>query len=263
MFHFSQLSKKEMVTYGKFIFVVFIIVSSFFARSIIFEPIPIKEQLKTTDVIIHGHYERVHGYKKDDTIGMEFTEHSLQLISIAGINHQGRRQRFITLGGRTQEISGVPQFRAGEEVVLLLINTPHGDIIQHLSLGKYNVVDRNGRKFLVNSAFPKDNNLSNFSFEQFNKYVKERFGNDLEIVNNSVPINKENTKKSRIAHQLIKSSLTKQPQFVKKSQRKTASSNKVHNEESSSTFFWYLMASIVLVLLTISVSYFFTKASRN
>ena len=184
---------------NKYIFVVCLMFFSFFARSTSMNPVPIEEQLRTSDGIIHGHYK---GIQQDDKIdqvtGIVFTEHSLELISTAGINPQKKRYEFLTVGGVWQgirhEIPGAPRFEEDEEIVLLLKNGSMGHIIHNSSLGKYSVVNRDGQKILVNDVAPDDNRLSNFSFDQFNGYVRERFGSNLERVRVSANLRKSKKK---------------------------------------------------------------------
>ena len=173
---------------NKYIFVVCLMFFSFFARATNMNSVPIiEEQLRTSDGVVHGYYN---GIIKDDVLdqatGIVFTKHSLELISAAGINPQKKRYEFVTVGGVWQgirhKIPGTPEFERDEEVVLVLKSGTMGYIVHNSSLGKYRVVNRNGQKILVNAMAPNDNRTSNFSFDQFNRYVRERFGSNLRRV---------------------------------------------------------------------------------
>ena len=256
-----------MNSYNKYRLIAYLTVFSFFARSSIFKPVPIEEQLKTADAVIHGSYERIQGYKNDNTMGMVFTEHSLKLISTAGVRPQGLRYKFLTPGGVwqgvVQELSSAPRFEENEEVLLLLkSNAGGGYSLHNSSLGKYNVIDRDGQKILVNDVFPDDKRLSNFSFDQFNRYVRERFGNNLERVPITVSTSKKSLRESKKLPRPIK-----KPPLMKKPQRQLSSvksfQDKVQDKDSSPTFSWSLLASLALasVLLPVLGYYFFTKKS--
>ena len=151
----------------------------------LFLPLPIEDQLDRTDVVVHGTYHDSHGVERDST-GILLTEHSLNLFSAAGIETNEHSYRFLTLGGQqdgvVQTHEGAAHFQDGEEVVLLLRNTPHGSLMGNRSLSKYRVIQKEGEKYLVNSIFPDQEELSNFSLEHFNGLVERKFGSGLRRV---------------------------------------------------------------------------------
>ena len=212
-----------------------------FLKATLLKPLSIEEHLTNSSAVIHGHYKEKLGSKKDSTTGFIFTEHSLDLIATAGLNEREiPDHKFVTHGGEyegiTQEIEGSPTFNKGEEVVLLLRKTRSGYVVNNLSLGKYEVTSRDGRKILVNSAFPGNDTLSNISLDQFNGYVQGRFGHELAEIKKTVFHHSNSTDKSEIKKE--------------KSSRESPSSTHETQERELASF---SSKSPVLILVAISV----------
>ncbi len=194
-------------------------------------PIPIRDQIRSTDVIVHGVYTKSNG-TKSPIAGVIVKEHSLKLISIVGINHHKivnkLNFKFLTYEGHqtTQHKKYIPQFRTGEEVVLFLKSTGHGYTLNNNALGKYKIVNSKGKKYLVHEVFPENENLSNLSFAKVNTYIEEEFGNTLSIAQNRFIYKGSTKKKERLPASLANS----------------ASSKNTEDKQIPLHFIWPLMA---------------------
>ena len=149
------------------------------------KPIVIEGQLREADAVIHGTYNR-RRYKRLNT-GKVVTEHELRLGSVAGIEQHDIIDRvhykFYTPGGvwqgQTFGSEEVPEFRSGEEVVLLLKRTDHGYFVSNPALGTYRVKQKGRERQLVNGALPKGGRFSKIPFQEFDGYIEGRFGKGL------------------------------------------------------------------------------------
>ena len=164
-------------------------------------PTPIRDQIRISDAVVHGFYNKYRGMKRP-TKGVIVQEHSLNLISIVGVNHHKivnkRSYKFLTHGGEwpqtDQNHKYILQFKNGEEVVLFLKATDYGYSVNNHALGKYKVVSNGRKKYLVNEAFPENKRLSNLPFETVNTYIEEKFGTTLGATQNRF-VYKETMKK--------------------------------------------------------------------
>ena len=189
----------------KYFLVLFLIflVSLENATSLI--PIPIKDQIRSSDAVVHGFYNRSKGTKRP-TEEVVVQEHSLNLISIVGVNYHTivnkRNYTFLTFGDTLR-------IKEGEEVVLFLKSTNHGYRVNHHALGKYKVIHKGRKKYLINEAFPKNEQLSNLSFEKVNTYIEEKFGKVLGATQNRFVYKGSTTNKGRSIASLSTSSNSK------------------------------------------------------
>lgn len=141
------------------LFVLFLFSKGSLAATFI--PISYDEQIRNSDAIVHAVYKGK-AYKKLGE-GEVVTVNSFTLKGSSGISHSGLINKndfkVITPGGvwdnHTYKLSGSPEFKDGEEVVLFLKKTGAGFSVMNLSLGKYTIEEEGQEKYIRNAVFPE------------------------------------------------------------------------------------------------------------
>ena len=167
-----------------------------------FVPLPLDRQLKTSYGAIHAIYQGS-SYKKLSS-GDVVTSASFKILETAGIkNHEIiNKNDFKVLypGGKWQglvyRVPGAPTFKEGEEVVLLLNKGSRGFMINNLKMGKYEVFEEDGKRFLGSSAFRSHPKLGKISFYHFERKLLSVFGSNFETIHHDKYIAYQNDDKN-------------------------------------------------------------------
>lgn len=170
------------------IILLFLLVS-FVAMGATFVPISLDHQLRESSGVIRGEYLGS-SYKKSAN-GDVITEASFKLKSMAGLKHHQiinkNNFKIIYPGGKWQgvvyQVTGSPEFKKGEDAILLISKGPLGYMPTNLALGKYSIDREFGKEFISSVVFPSKDNLSQIPYEKFNQKIEDRFGSGLGEVN--------------------------------------------------------------------------------
>ncbi len=155
------------------------------AMATTYYPLPIHKQLDESKAVIKGEYQGA-TYKKTSS-GEIVTVASFKVEDYVGLkeNEILNKQDFKVIfpGGKWNKmvytIDGSPKFQKGESTVLFLNKSRHGFILNGLSLGKYNIVKKDGEVGVSSSVFPNHPKLGFIPLEQFNMELDDRFGKKL------------------------------------------------------------------------------------
>lgn len=143
-----------------------------------FAPLTIQEKVKHSDAVVLGTVISSH-FKKDKN--MIVTEVILDVKESTGLqfNQIVSRKSFKVRypggkwGGLVHKIEGVPEFKKGEEVVLLLRYDRNAFWIHHLAAGKFSKIIRGDEEFLISSIFSKRMGIGLISFSNFEQILKK------------------------------------------------------------------------------------------
>jgi hypothetical protein len=139
---------------------------SFNMRATTFIPLSIEQQMRDATGVIRGIYQGS-SYKKERNDKV-VTEASFKIKTMSGIkNHEVINKnnfKVIFPGGKwhgvTYQITGTPDFKVGEEVVLLITKTNMGFFLTNLALGKYTIKKEFGKEYLTSVVFPNNAKLN-------------------------------------------------------------------------------------------------------
>lgn len=141
----------------------------------LFVPQPLSRQMSEASFVIQGQFLHQTSYM----LGKQIVTESVFDVSKALQGERLEQIKVLTPGGQigdlVQAIDGVPVFKKNEEVVLLLKSSPQGYWVHNLALGKYLVLEKDGKKILHSEIFPSDKNLSKIPYSQFEKEVERHF----------------------------------------------------------------------------------------
>jgi len=161
------------------------LVACFQAMATTYYPLPIDKQLNESKAVIKGEYQGA-TYKKTST-GEIVTVASFKIEDSVGLkqNEMLNKNDFKVIfpGGKWNKmvytIDGAPQFSQGESSVLILNKSPYGFVLNGLSLGKYEIVKKDGQLGLMSSVFPDHPKLGFIALDSFNTSLNDRFGSKL------------------------------------------------------------------------------------
>lgn len=161
-----------------YLFLLFsLLVNSIPALGTIFVPQPLSEQIKDASSVIQGKY--LEQSTRALSSGSFITESTFQLTKALEGEHQGAVIKVLTpggqLGNKVQMIDGTPIFKKNEEVVLLLKKSPEGYWVHNLALGKYLLIESQGKQFLHSEIFAHNPLLAKFPYEKFEQLITEHF----------------------------------------------------------------------------------------
>lgn len=151
-------------------------------------PLPLEKQLTESQAVIKGEYQGA-TYKK--AAGGEIvTVASFKILESMGLkdNEVLNRSDFkiIFPGGKWNNmiytIDGAPRFTQGEQSVLLLNKSKYGFVLNGLSLGKYDIVKKDGVVGLASAIFPNHPKLGFIELNTFNQGLTARYGKKLTSV---------------------------------------------------------------------------------
>lgn len=155
------------------------------AMATTYYPLPIHKQLDESKAVIKGEYQGA-TYKKTET-GEIVTVASFKVEDSVGLkeNEILNKQDFKVIfpGGKWNKmvytIEGAPRFHIGESSILFLNKSRHGFVLTGLSLGKYEIVKKDGEYGISSSVFPNHPKLGFIPMSEFNSELGERFGKKL------------------------------------------------------------------------------------
>lgn len=155
------------------------------AMATTYYPLPIHKQLDESKAVIKGEYQGA-TYKKTST-GEIVTVASFRVDDYVGLkeNEILNKQDFKVIfpGGKWNKmvytIDGAPKFQKGESTVLFLNKSRHGFVLNGLSLGKYDIIKKDGEVGVSSSVFPNHPKLGFIPLEEFNSELDDRFGKKL------------------------------------------------------------------------------------
>jgi len=213
-----------------FIFILF----SWFSVATTFVVQSVEDQLRESDAILEGHFLSQEGVELED--GSVATQMIFKVKNEYGINIQSGEFDEIIIhfpGGQTNQkrvlVHGVPEFVVGERVVILAKNHAGRLWGQNLGLGSFKVVNFNSQPTLINSIFPSDKRVSQFTLEEFESKVKQ--------------IKHSNLKTVKMLDTIVQPS-KRAPASTSKSKIRSiaATSNQGENEEEQSNLgiFWLI-----------------------
>ncbi|MFZ8934035.1 MAG: hypothetical protein ACO20H_00450 [Bacteriovoracaceae bacterium] len=220
---------------NKYILLFFVSLSCFGAN---YYPLPFSKQLLDSQGVIRAVFNGSKVRKLSS--GRIMTEGSFKILESAGISPAEiiNPDDFKVLypGGVYQGLvyknTGTPEFKVGEEVILILSKKSGSFSIHNLSLGKYKVMRERKGNYMVSEVFPNNNNIGKKTIEYFNQYVQKRFNQSLS--NKYRNVDRVNTLNQ---------------------QRKIASIEEGSSEEAGNRFemFWIVLLLIGLSALSISI----------
>lgn len=158
--------------------------SYLFATSFI--PVPLDRQLKSSYGVIHAVYKGSNYKKLSD--GQVVTNASFRVLQSSGLKSSEiinkNDFKVIYPGGKWQglvyNVPGSPTFTEGEEVVLLLSKGSRGFMVNNLKMGKYEIFEEDGVRYLGSSAFRSHPKLGKISFSDFERKLFSYFGSDFQ-----------------------------------------------------------------------------------
>lgn len=181
---------------------------------------------------------------KKNPVGRVVTEATFQVSAVAGIepNEIINRNTFKVSypggqwNGMTYKVSGSPQFKIGEDVVLMVSKGKFGYILPDLSLSKFSVKEYEGSEVLVSSIFSEKEGIGRISLDEFNSLSQEKFGTQLISFNSDKHIHTKEKSKRIVSQDLLNNY-----QGRKATQRKPASVGPQESDDSI-PIFWFAFA---------------------
>jgi hypothetical protein len=151
-----------------------------------FLPLSIERQVAESELVVEATYVGKE-YKKINEIVV--TEFAFNVKRFSG-NGEGvtdwSKLKVLTPGGVWQGIVyhtfGTPRFDENEAYVLLLKKNEVGHAFLNLSLGKYNILNVNGKRYLNSSVFSEHPTLGKIDESRFEKVLQERFQTGFKVV---------------------------------------------------------------------------------
>lgn len=237
---------------------------SFALKATILEPIPFEEQLDGGEnKIIHGKFN-FSSYKR---VGKKIvTEFSFtvenQVGSRVGEIFSTSDYRVSVPGGvwldQVVYVPGVPKFKKGEEVILIIKRGKLGKTIANLSLGKYNVLKEDGVTYVQNSVYPKHPEFGKQRWESFQAKVANVYGSSLA----AVKFNKVSPMKvAKSTRKVPSRGIASIPRRSSRSDdNERAPANEDNNSKDSSSLFWSAVLLGAMAFIKIKL---FKKENRK
>ncbi len=189
-------------------FVLFGLMSaSIFATTFI--ETPVSSRLEVATGVIRGNF--IGSTYKKNPMGRVVTEATFQVTQASGIEpHQMINRNTFKVSfpggewnGMTYKVSGTPQFKKGEDVVLMVTKGKFGFILPDLTLSKFSVYKKEGSEVLVSSIFSEKNGVGKITLTEFNELANHRFGTPLVSFNSDTHIHIAQNKKHVAATSII------------------------------------------------------------
>jgi hypothetical protein len=152
-----------------------------------FKPQPIEQQIKESDGVFQGNY------LKSKTVELENGSLATQMV-FKMTNEVGLQSDFFGLdevivhypGGKLNDkhlkVEGVPEFVAGEKVILFIRSIDNRYWGMNLGFGSYKVINYGKETVMINYIFPQHPQVGQISFQHFEKLVKHIKGSSLKVV---------------------------------------------------------------------------------
>ncbi|MCO4793593.1 MAG: hypothetical protein KC493_07770 [Bacteriovoracaceae bacterium] len=222
-----------------------------------FIPLSFEQQVNESYGAIKGKY--ISSVYKKLPDGEVVTESIFQISKFSGIkNHEiinKNNFKIIYPGGKWQgilyHVDGSPQFEKGKEVILLLSKTSHGFVPTNLTLGKYEIIKKQGSELIKSSLFPNHPRLGSIKPNDVSDIFTKYFGTPLVPVNHDKFVYKGNVKKERRGKY----------SNIHSSKRKPASEDYLEEEESENDY--GLFGIIILFALLGFFSAYSMKPDRK
>lgn len=207
-----------------------------------FIPLPIEDQIDATDSVVLA-TNTGKSYKRLPN-GDIVTEYSFKLELASGLPEHKvvspNAFKVLTPGGKWQDryyqVHGVASFKQGEQALLFLRQTPHGWVMNNLSMGKFEVLKDAQGTWFRNTVFPTHPKLGLISLSKMNELLEHKFNSPLA----EVDIDKYVHKKEIQTPNAIAS---------RRSSRAPASIEEVETEVSSSTSYGLVWMMLLLGVL--------------
>jgi hypothetical protein len=166
---------------------LFFLILSFPVGATIFARQSIETQMKEADGIILGHYLKSKSIRLED--GKIATQMIFKINKEWGMQTElfGFDEVIIHYpGGRIDDeilqVSGVPEFVAGEKVVIFAKSYKNRFWGLNMGFGTFKVVNYGKETMLINTIFPEDSQIGQINIENFEKTVREVKGSNLKVV---------------------------------------------------------------------------------
>lgn len=147
----------------------------------------VPEQLKHSDGVFIGHYLKKKYIQLED--GKIATQMVFKMRKEFGLQSDllGMDEVLIHYpGGKWEdkivEVDGLPDFVAGEQVVVFTKNIKNRYWGLNLGMGTYKVVRYGDDAMMVNSLFPEDRKMGQIKLDEFEKTVRSIKGGSLKVV---------------------------------------------------------------------------------
>lgn len=165
-----------------------LILSLFFGLNVAattFIPLPIEDQIDATDGVVLA-TNQGKAFKRLPT-GDIVTEYTFKLELVSGLpEHEvisPNAFKILTPGGlwqgRYYQVHGVASFQQGEQSLLFLKKTPHGWVVNNLSMGKFDVSQDAEGTWFKNTVFPKHPKFGTISMNKLNDLLTQKFDTGL------------------------------------------------------------------------------------
>ncbi len=152
---------------------------------------PVEQQVKEADGIVVGHFLRKKYVKLDG--GGTATQMIFKMKQESGMQSDlfGMDEIIVhypggKLGDEIVKVEGVPEFVAGENVVIMIKSHKDRYWGMNLGFGTFKVVNYGNNRMIVNTLFPEDRRVGQMKFEDFEKTVKAIRGSNLKIVSSQL-----------------------------------------------------------------------------
>jgi hypothetical protein len=156
------------------------------SKATTFLPLSIERQVAEAELVIEATFIDKEYKKINEIVVTEF------LFNVKRFSGNGdgvtdwSKLRVLTPGGVWQGIVyntfGTPRFDENESYILLLKKNEVGLAFLNLSLGKYNILNINGKRYLNSSVFSEHPKLGKIDELQFENVLKERFQVGFKVV---------------------------------------------------------------------------------
>ena len=157
----------------------------------VFQMQPVEQQVKEADGIVVGHFLRKKYVKLDG--GGTATQMIFKMKQESGMQSDlfGMDEIIVhypggKLGDEIVKVEGVPEFVAGENVVIMIKSHKDRYWGMNLGFGTFKVVNYGNNRMIVNTLFPEDRRVGQMKFEDFEKTVKAIRGSNLKIVSSQL-----------------------------------------------------------------------------
>ena len=204
----------------------------------VFQLRPIDQQIREADAIIIGHYLRSKSVRLDD--GKIVTQMIFKMDKEMGLNSSGFNTEEIIvhypggeIGDERVRVEGVPRFIPGENVIIMIKNSPDRYWGMNLGFGTFKVVNYGNQKLIINTLFPEDLRVGQMVYSEFEEKVKIIKSSGFKIVSRPyVPVGPEEINQGRSPASTLKG----------KNRAIASSPDKVENNSMSGySTFWLLI----------------------
>ena len=162
----------------------FIFSTSLLVRAMTYVPIPLESQLINSKGVVEAeYYAKDYKQTKDGDVLTVLTFKVDKFVGLRRneILNQNYFQVLVPGGVWQNEVYSVPgvsKFSKGEKVVLIVNKGEQGFVLHNQAMGKYQIIEKEGRKYLKSSVFPQHAKLGEIDYKHFQEKVLEVFKKD-------------------------------------------------------------------------------------